>query len=272
MQVMSAIEKWPKFSGEKVEILKSLFLAGESMNVENFVKFFTDDASYQFSNFPIAYGSEGIKESSTDFLKKVEGVHHHIKKMWEMGENEMVVEMEVTYIRHDGKVFTLPCSDIIRFKGDKIQEMLIFMDISPVYATPEAPTESMPEKVPGSKLTEIVKRLFALTDVKIEDFDLEAYISFFTEDAFYKAGSAEHVFGAEGIRQFSTPVIQKFSSLAHEVKNIWQVGDTVICQVVVIYNRKDGKVFKLPTLNIIRFKGEKISSLQAFGDPSPAFS
>lgn len=136
MQVMSAIKKWPNFSGEeKVEILKQLFLAGESMNVENFVQFFTNDALYQFSNFPIVKGPQGIKESSVDFLKKVEGVHHHLKNMWEVGENEMVVNMDVTYIRHDGQVFTLPCCDFIKFKGDKIQEMLIFMDISPVLNT-----------------------------------------------------------------------------------------------------------------------------------------
>ncbi len=138
MQVMSSIKKWSKFSGEKAEILKSLFLTGESMNLDNFVKFFTDDAIYRFGNNPIAYGPEGIKKTSVSFLEKVEGLHHHIKNIWEVGDNEMIVEMEVTYIRHDGMVFTLPCSDIIRFKGNKLQEMLIFMDISPVYTTPKA--------------------------------------------------------------------------------------------------------------------------------------
>lgn len=130
---MSGIKKWPRlFGDQKVEIIKELFTAGESMNVDNFVKHFTDDAAYQFSNFPIVYGPEGIKESSVDFLKKVEGVHHHIKNLWEVGEDKMVVEMEVTYIRHDGKVFILPCCDVIRFKSDQVQEMLIFMDINPV--------------------------------------------------------------------------------------------------------------------------------------------
>jgi ketosteroid isomerase-like protein len=135
---MTEVKKWPRFSGEKVEIVKKLFLAGESINLDNFVKFFTDDAVYQFGNNPIAYGPEGIRGPSVEFLKKVEGLHHHIKTIWDVGENELVLELEVTYIRHDGKVFTLPCSDIIRFKGDKIQEMLIFMDISPVFSTPDS--------------------------------------------------------------------------------------------------------------------------------------
>lgn len=135
---MTEIQKWPKFLGEKVETLKKLFLTGESMNLDNFVKFFTDDALYQFGNSPIVYGTEGIKTPSLDFLKKVEGVHHHIKNIWEVTDDEIVVEMEVTYIRHDGKVFTLPCCDIIRLNLDfnKIESMQIFMDASPVYNTP----------------------------------------------------------------------------------------------------------------------------------------
>lgn len=272
MTEIREIKKWSKFSGKKVEILKNLFLAGESMNLDNFVQFFTENAIYQFSNLPIVYGPQGIRDSSVDFLKKVEGLHHHIKNIWELENELLICEIEVTYIRHDGKVFTLPCSDIIRFTGDKIQEMFIYMDISPVYITPETETKSIIDEASKINLTDIVHNLFALTDVKIENFNLDAYISFFTEDAFYRAGNAEPVYGAKGIRDFSVPIIQKFKSLAHEVKNIWQLENIVICQVVVIYNRKDNKIFKLPTLNVIRFKGDKISSLQAFGDPSPAFS
>jgi ketosteroid isomerase-like protein len=135
---MTDIKKWPTISGEKVDILKQVFLAGESMNIDNFVNFFSDDALYRFGNSPIVFGHEGIKQSSIDFLQKVEGIHHHINDIWKIKENEIVVELEVTYIRYDGKVFTLPCCDIIRFQDNKVQEMLIFMDISPVYQTPES--------------------------------------------------------------------------------------------------------------------------------------
>jgi len=122
-----------KFLGEKIDIAKQMFKAGESMNVENFVKFYTDDALYQFSNFPVVYGPQGIREASVGFLEKVEKVYHHFLNMWEE-EDTVIAEMEVTYIRHDGKVFTLPCCDTIVFKGDKVQELRIYMDISPVFS------------------------------------------------------------------------------------------------------------------------------------------
>jgi len=133
-------KKWPGFSGDNIDIVKRMFLAGESMNVDNFVKFYTEDALYQFSNFPIAYGPEGIRKASgsfedkTSFLGNVEGVHHHLKNIWEAKEDTLVVEMDVTYIRHDGKVFTLPCCDIIRLVDGMVKELRIFMDVSQVLA------------------------------------------------------------------------------------------------------------------------------------------
>jgi ketosteroid isomerase-like protein len=123
-----------KFSGKLIDIVKSMFKAGESMNIENFVKFYTDDALYQFGNFPIAYGPPGIREASVDFLEKVEKVYHHMKNMWQVGDDTVVAEMQVTYIRHDGRVFTLPCCDTIKFKGEKVQELRIYMDINPVFS------------------------------------------------------------------------------------------------------------------------------------------
>ena len=128
-------KKWPGFSGEKIDIAKQMFLAGEAMNVENFVKFYTDDCFYQFGNLPPVFTPQGIAESSVGFLEKVEGVHHHLKNFWEAADGTLICEMDVTYIRHDGKIFTLPCCDTIRFQGDKVKELRIYMDITPVFAT-----------------------------------------------------------------------------------------------------------------------------------------
>jgi ketosteroid isomerase-like protein len=49
-------------------------------------------------------------------------------------DSTLVCEMTVTYYRHDGKEFTLPCSDTIRVKNGKVQELRIYMDIGPVLA------------------------------------------------------------------------------------------------------------------------------------------
>jgi hypothetical protein len=123
-----------KAEGANSKLVRAMFEAGESMNVHNFVKFYADNAHYQFGNFPVAYGPQGIIDSSQGFLAKVKKVVHHIEKVWEIDNETVVVEMTVTYDRHDGKSFTLPCCDTVRIRNGKVQMLKIFMDITPVFA------------------------------------------------------------------------------------------------------------------------------------------
>lgn len=116
----------------ELDLVRRMFLAGESMQVERFVEFFHDDALYMFENFPIARGPQGIIEASQGFLAKVAAVDHHIKGLWKVGDGVVVCEMEVTYRRRDGRLFTLPCCDTIRIRGNKVQELRIYMNITPV--------------------------------------------------------------------------------------------------------------------------------------------
>lgn len=118
--------------GKNADVVRRMFEAGESMNVHNFVKFYNDDALYQFSNFPIAYGPPGIINASTEFLQKVAAVKHNILNLWEIDSETVVCEMTVTYTRKDGEVHTLPVCDTIRIKNGKVQELRIYMDITPV--------------------------------------------------------------------------------------------------------------------------------------------
>jgi predicted ester cyclase len=123
-----------KTEGANAELVRQMFLAGESMHVENFVKFYNDDALYQFSNFPVAYGPQGIINASQAFLATVAEVKHHIVNLWEIDHENLVCEMTVSYKRHDGKSFTLPCCDTIQIKNGNVQALRIYMDITPVFA------------------------------------------------------------------------------------------------------------------------------------------
>jgi ketosteroid isomerase-like protein len=122
-----------KPEGANTQLVRRMFEAGESMNVNNFVKFYADDAHYQFSNFPVAHGPKGIVDSSQAFIQKVKKVVHNIENIWEIDDETVVVEMTVRYDRFDGKSFTLPCCDTVRIRNGKVQSLKIFMDITPVF-------------------------------------------------------------------------------------------------------------------------------------------
>ncbi|BAY13236.1 nuclear transport factor 2 family protein [Calothrix sp. NIES-2098] len=250
--------------GTKSEIVRRMFEAGESMNVENFVKFYTEDAHYQFSNFPVAYGPQGIRESSTDFLNTVAQCYHHIKNMWEQGDT-VICEMEVTYIRHDGKVFRLPCCDTIIFKGDKVQELRIYMDISPVFQTEKVqPPAAKATASNGSLLTIIGKMYEAL---HAENWD--EFMSFFTPNLLYKVGANDPVIGPEACRDFLVNIYKVLKLTTHNARGTWEIGNTVILEMDANYvNKVDKRFIQVPCTDIYRFDGDRIYEWRVYPDPS----
>ncbi|OUL37457.1 carboxymuconolactone decarboxylase, partial [Nostoc sp. T09] len=251
------------FVGAKSEIVRRMFQAGESMNVENFVKFYTEDAHYQFSNFPVAYGPQGIRDSSVGFLATVAKVYHHIKHMWEVGDT-VICEMDVTYIRHDGKVFTLPCCDTIVFKGDKVQELRIYMNIDPVFvfdndeAQPKAATS-------GGSLTKKLEKMYEA--LHAENWD--EFVTFFTPNLLYKIGANDPVVGPEACRDLLTHIYKTLKLTTHNTRGMWEIGNTIILEMDANYIQKlDKKFVQVPCVDIYRFDGDKIYEWRVYPDAS----
>ncbi len=119
----------------------------------------------------------------------------------------------------------------------------------------------------GTK-TELVKLAYEA----VEANDVETYVTYFTDDATYKVANFDPVIGHEGIRALALPLIDMFNSVTHDVKNVWELGDTVVVEMDITYNRKDGKVSVIPCVDVIHFAGDKVRELKAYLDPSPAFS
>jgi limonene-1,2-epoxide hydrolase len=119
--------------------MRQLFATGETGPDDplkasaKFITFFTEDARYRFGSFEPVVGREGIGNSVANFFPLVKALYHDIHTIWEQG-NELIVEMDVIYTRHDDTVITLPVADIFRFEGDLIRDMRIFMDVNPVFA------------------------------------------------------------------------------------------------------------------------------------------
>jgi hypothetical protein len=106
----------------------------EVRSPDDFASFFAEDAFYRFGNFPPLHGRAAIRESSIGFRSRVKSARHDIKNLWEIGDT-VVCEMEVIYTRLDDKVVVVPCSEVIHFKDGLFQEMRIYIDMSPVFAS-----------------------------------------------------------------------------------------------------------------------------------------
>ncbi|MBH8563059.1 nuclear transport factor 2 family protein [Nostoc sp. CENA67] len=123
----------------KTQIIKNLFEVLESgpntpiQSSERYVTFLTESAQFRFGNFDTLVGHNAIKDSLVNFCQQVKSIYHDIKREWEFGD-VVFLDMEVTYYRLDGTAVTLPVMDFFQFKGNLIQELGIYMDISPLFA------------------------------------------------------------------------------------------------------------------------------------------
>jgi ketosteroid isomerase-like protein len=115
---------------------------------------------------------------------------------------------------------------------------------------------------------DLVNQAFQL----VEDNNVDEYIKGFTDDAIYKIGNLDPVIGPEAIKAFAAPIVENFSKVSHDVKNMWETDDTVFAEMVLTYDRKDGKSFDIPCIDIIEFEGDKVKKLQSYIDVSPLFA
>jgi len=119
--------------GAMADTCVRLFGRGEAFDSEGFISFFTDKPMYQFGNGEPCLNKAEIKASIDAFFGSVDALYHDVRNLWEVGDC-VFDEMDVIYWRKDGTSIRLPCADILRFEGDKIQELRIYMDANPIFA------------------------------------------------------------------------------------------------------------------------------------------
>ena len=120
------------------ETVRRLLKIFETFNVPEAMTLFTDDATYQFGNYPAAVGKDQIKQAAAsshmDFIKSAT---FDVRNMIEAGDGMVACEMDITYVTTDGRNITLPCADLFRFNDQGlVKEMRIFMDAGPLFAKP----------------------------------------------------------------------------------------------------------------------------------------
>ena len=147
--------------------------------------------------------------------------------------------------------------------GEVVQSMM-----GDLIAAAEAPNGEglTTEKISGTNV-DLVKRLFS----RGEAFDSEGFITFFTDTPVYQFGNFDVCLDKQSIKKSADNFFSQIDAVYHEIKVIWEVGDTVFVEMDVLYWRKDGSMISLPCTDIFRVEGDKFSELRIFMDVNPVF-
>ncbi|HWZ17863.1 MAG TPA: nuclear transport factor 2 family protein, partial [Ktedonobacteraceae bacterium] len=98
-----------------------------------FTALHTEDVRLRFGNAETVVGRDAVVGGIVGFWGSIKGLRHNFVQTWDEGDIE-IVEALIDYTRHDGKVVPLPCTSILRKRGDLVQDLRIYMDVSPVFA------------------------------------------------------------------------------------------------------------------------------------------
>lgn len=98
------------------------------------------------------------------------------------------------------------------------------------------------------------------------------FVAFLDPDAVFIFGNAPSVHGSAAIREAADRFFDAIAELHHELDQIWQVNDVIICRLSVTYTTHDGRVLQLPAATIWQLAGDKITDYRIYIDNSPLFA
>jgi ketosteroid isomerase-like protein len=105
----------------------------DAFDPDKFVEHLTPDARFRFANADPVTGRAAIRDAVAGFFSTIDGLTHHIKNVWEVGDT-VIVQLDVEYLRKDGKSVITPNADILVYDGDLVSDWQIYIDVAPVYA------------------------------------------------------------------------------------------------------------------------------------------
>ena len=110
-----------------------IFADIDAFDPDRFVAHLTPDARFRFANADPVIGREATRDAVAGFFGTIDGLTHHIRNVWEVGDT-VIAQIDVEYLRKDGKTVIVPNADILVFDGDLVRDWQIYIDVTPVYA------------------------------------------------------------------------------------------------------------------------------------------
>ena len=110
--------------------------------------------------------------------------------------------------------------------------------------------------------------MFTAIDTK----DGAAFVSYLTEDAIFRFGSAPPVQGRDAIQAAVEGFFETIAACSHDIANTLHQDDTLVCEGVVTYTRHDGSEIALPFTDVFEYEGSLIAHYKIYMDIGPLYA
>ncbi len=120
----------------------------------------------------------------------------------------------------------------------------------------------------GNLIANRLDSLFAAIDAK----DTDTFLSFLTDDAVFRFGSAPSVTGQDAIREGVDGFFSSIAGSRHSIGNVIESGATLVSEGEVTYRRHDGSEITLPFTNVFEISGDLVSHYKIYIDIAPLYA
>jgi ketosteroid isomerase-like protein len=111
------------------------YRAVDAMDMERTLAQHTDDTTLTFANHPTVHGKEGYKAAIGHLWGSIKGLSHSMTGAWSMHDGQVgVAEAIVQYTRMDDSLCAIKFCSVLRRRGDKIADLRIYGDATPLFA------------------------------------------------------------------------------------------------------------------------------------------
>jgi ketosteroid isomerase-like protein len=118
---------------------RAIFEAFDAKDVSALSSLMTDDVRLRLGNAETVEGKSAFAEAVNGFFASVAGFRHDVINVWRDGDT-LIAELDVHYIRLDGREVSVPCCNVFRLRNGSVADYRTYIDVTPVYASaPPAP-------------------------------------------------------------------------------------------------------------------------------------
>ena len=110
--------------------------------------------------------------------------------------------------------------------------------------------------------------LFAAIDAQ----DGAAFVSFLTDDAVFRLGSAPPVQGRVAVQEAVEGFFASIAGLSHSIDRTLDEGDTLFLEGEVTYTRHDGSQVVIPFVDVFEYEGELVAEYKIYIDIAPLYA
>ena len=110
-----------------------MYAAMDAGDIGGVLAHMTEDVRMRFGNAEPVAGRDAVRAASLQFFGSIGGLSHDFREVWESEDSALLV-CDVHYTRRDGSVVCLPGVTFIHRRPDGIDDIQVFMDMTPVMA------------------------------------------------------------------------------------------------------------------------------------------